>query len=505
MNRQNLSALALASTCLWLFSCDSQKVTGTMDETNASAARLLDTAGTPAAGANLLVFHPLDSTRTPVAAGVTLSDGSYSLPTVPDGMYQILARSAGRVAVLDSVYTSQGKLLVRTDTLRDPGSIYGIVEMVGDDNPASVEVSVLGSDILVANVNSEGSFRLDNLGAGTWTLKFSTSLPGYATTYVPVRSTASASVKLDTVVMNYIDVPPVSGLKATYDTISGTVHLTWSIPTGVKGIRDVEVLRVNSADAGNPTLVGTSDSSGYLDTIYPPHSDYNQPPFTPTTWLYNVAIRTESSTVGKVAYTQATTIDPKVIVPTFGFSLVVRDSAQFPTDTIGLILNLTGGSNSGLQKVSWLAPGLDSSPRTPAIKGHSVVDTLLLPLRALDTTKLASPISIAVTDSVGRHFTFQSSANDTLYVIARSLAKQVAPSDSTTHRDTMNPVDTFTIHSDSAGIKDSTVKDTVVSWRQGGKRSPVVAWTRVGLWTERGSLWARLESIRLRDEEDRLG
>jgi hypothetical protein len=93
MKRQILSKLALVATSLWLSSCDSQKVTGTMDETNASAARLLDTAGAPAAGANLLVFKPLDSTRTPVAAGVTLADGSYSLPTVPDGMYQILARS----------------------------------------------------------------------------------------------------------------------------------------------------------------------------------------------------------------------------------------------------------------------------------------------------------------------------------------------------------------------------------------------------------------------------
>ncbi|HXP89489.1 MAG TPA: hypothetical protein VN931_01040 [Fibrobacteria bacterium] len=502
MNRQNLSALALASTCLWLSSCDSQKVTGTMDETNASAARLLDTAGTPAAGANLLVFHPLDSTRTPVAAGVTLADGSYSLPTVPDGMYQILARSAGRVAVLDSVYTSQGKLLVRTDTLRDPGSIYGVVEMVGDDNPASVEVSVLGSDLLVANVAADGSYRLDNLGAGTWTLKFSTSLAGYANTYVTVRSSAAKAVDVDTVAMDYVDIPPVSGLRATYDTITGTVHLTWGVPTGVKGIRDVEILRVNSVGTGNPALVGTSDSTGYLDSIYPPpNSDYNQPPFAPTTWLYNVAIRTESSIVGKVAYTTVTTIDPRVIVPTFGLGLVVRDSALLPTDTIGLILNLTGGATSGLQTVSWLAPGLDNSARTPKIKGRSAMDTLLIPLGALDTTKLATPISIAVTDSVGHHFTFQSTMNDSLYLVAKYAAIHGVPPQA---GNTLIPTDTITSHSDSTPLVDSTAKDTVVSWRRMMGTHPAVARTRLVPWTEKESLWARLEAIRLR-KEDGLG
>ena len=148
MKRQFLSTLALAASGLWIASCDSQKVTGTVDETNASAARLHDSTGAPVPGANLLVFRPQDSTGNPVTTGVTLADGSYSLPTVADGMYRVVARAlaTGKIAVQDSVYTNQGKLQVRTDTVRTPGSLYGVVVMVGDDNPLSVEVSVLGSD-----------------------------------------------------------------------------------------------------------------------------------------------------------------------------------------------------------------------------------------------------------------------------------------------------------------------------------------------------------------------
>jgi hypothetical protein len=376
--------------------------------------------------------------------------------------------------------------------------------MVGDDNPASVEVSVLGSDLLVANVNSDGSYRLNNLGKGTWTLKFSTSLPGYAITYLSAKSTASASVKMDTVAMNYVAIPPVSGLKAVYDTISGAVHLTWSIPTGVKGIRDVEIFRVNNADTGNPTLVGTSDSTGYSDTIYPPNSDYNQPPFTPTTWLYNVAIRTESSSVGKVAYTTVATIDPKVIMPTFVLRYLIRDSARLPTDTIGLILTLTD-PNSGLQKVSWLAPGLDSITRGATVKGRSSVDTLLLPLHALDTTKLSTPVSIAVTDSLGHHFTFQSVANDSLYRFARYLSMQAVSFDSAGRGDSLNPVDTISTRIDSTGMKDSTAKDSLVSRQEVIGSALAVRWTDFNIRSDRGTLWARLEAFPIRDEEYRLG
>jgi len=503
MKRQHLSSLAMASTCLWLASCDSQKVTGTMDETNASAARLLDTAGAPAAGANLLVFHPLDSTRTPVAAGVTLADGSYSLPTVPDGMYQILARGAGRVAVLDSVYTSQGKLLVRTDTLRDPGSIYGVVEMVGDDNPASVEVSVLGSDLLVANVTSSGTFRLDNLGAGTWTIKFSTSLSGYTNTYATVRSTASTSVKMDTVVMNYIAIPPVANLKAAYDTTTGTVHLTWSVPSDVKGVRDVEIFRVNSADTGSPSPIGVSDSSGYLDPVYPSWPA-GPAPYTPTTWLYNVRIRTDDNSLGKVAYATVTAIDPAVIAPICSLTPLIRDSVRSPSDSIGVVLRVTD-PKFDLRSATWIVPGVDSVPRLVRGNGMGLVDSVFIRLSSLDSSKLFTAATIDVVDSVGHHFEFHAlNPLDSVPWPAPSKPSDTVRTSDSLPSDSAKSTDSLPHLLDSTGIKDSTAKDSVVS-RVMTRGAASVAWTRVDLWREKDSLWAHLEAIRLRDEDDRLG
>lgn len=302
MKRPFLSMLAVAASGLWLFSCNTEEVAGTADETNASAARLFDTAGAPVANANLLVFRPQDTTGTPVATGVTRTDGSYSLPTVTDGMYRMLARvSGGKIAVQDSVYTSQGRLLVRTDTIRSPGSLSGVVRMVGDDNPHSVEVSVLGSDASVVTVNADGSYRLEGLGAGTWKLRFSTSLAGYANTYVVVRSKATASVEVDTVDLNYIGIPPVQNLTAIMDYARNGLKLVWQVPANAPPVRDFLVQSATGSQ--DPSDRGVADSSGFVDNFW---KDYST-----RTILYYVRIRTMEGSLGRVAYLQVKYDNPK--------------------------------------------------------------------------------------------------------------------------------------------------------------------------------------------------
>ena len=303
MKRQFLSTLALAASGLWLASCDSQKVTGTVDETNASAARLRDSTGAPVAGANLLVFQPQDTTGKPVTTGLTQADGSYSLPTVADGMYRVVARAAtGKIAVQDSVYTNQGKLQVRTDTVRSPGSLYGVVKMVGDDNPKSVEVSVLGSDASVVTVNLDGTYRLDGLGAGTWKLKFSTNLSGYTNTYLVVQSKATVGVKVDTVALNYIGIPPVQNLSAIMDYPHNSLRLVWTVPAGTPPVRDFLIQSATGSE--NPYDRGVADSSVFVDNFW---RDYST-----RTILYYVKIRTMDGSLGRVAYLQVKYANPKI-------------------------------------------------------------------------------------------------------------------------------------------------------------------------------------------------
>jgi hypothetical protein len=492
MKRQILSTLALAASGLWIASCDSQKVTGTVDETNASAARLLDTAGTPVAGANLLVFQPQDTTGKPVTTGLTLADGSFSLPTVADGLYRVVARAAtGKIAVQDSVYTNQGKLQIRTDTVRAPGSLYGVVVLVGDDNPRSVEVSVLGSDASVVKVNEDGTYKLDGLGAGTWKLKFSTSLSGYTNTYVTAKAKATVAVKVDTVDMSYVDIPPVSNLKAVYDTVTGVVRLSWSVPSNVKGIRDIQVLRAIRSSSDDPGVVGTGDTT-FADAIYPDWSwgadsayqegIYVKKTYDPTTWLYNVRIRTNDGRVGRVAYTTITTVSPMSIAPAVTFALC-RPSTAIKTlsDTVGIVLNVYDPSYD-LKTITWKIQGITKARRVVDVAKRSagdslrhVLDTLFIRAGDIDSTFYAGvrgTDSTTVVDAVGHTFRFSNaySWGSGLDPLANQLAYLHRSLDST-HHDTMTSIDsthrdttvrTDTLRHDTTIFVDTTHRDSVV-------------------------------------------
>jgi hypothetical protein len=489
MKRQILSTLALAATGLWLFSCDSQKVTGTVDETNASAARLLDTAGTPVAGANLLVFQPQDTMGKPIATGLTLADGTYSLPIVADGMYRVVARiPTGKTAVQDSVYTNQGKLQVRTDTVRSPGSLYGVVEMVGDDNPKSVEVSVLGSDASVVNVGADGTYRLDGLGAGTWKLRFASTLSGYTNTYVVAQSKTTVAVKVDTVTMNYIDIPPVAGLKSVYDTVTGLVRLSWTFPSNVKGIRDIEILRADRAGTADPALVGTSDSASYPDDVYPyfnpSYLDFSASagPYPPTTWLYNVRIRTNSGSFGKVAYVNVATVDPASITPRVQVSSVrPGKSIASLSDTVGLALAIRS-PKFALGTITWQVPGLTKGARvlhvtrkSPSDSARVAYDSVFVRAgdidslfygRLTDTTirdSTASYVNLEVVDSAGHKFEYPNVGSMDLYNLKAAIRQLHQPKstvDTSGRKDSTTTVDT-TRH-DTIIFVDSTHRDSVV-------------------------------------------
>ena len=484
MKHQILSRVAVAGGCLWLASCDSQKVTGTMDETNAGAARLMDSTGTPVANANLLVFQPQDTTGRPVTTGVTLADGSYSLPTVADGMYRVVARvTTGKIAVQDSVYTNQGKLQVRTDTIRSPGSLSGAIKMVGDDNPSSVEVSVLGSDASVVTVKSDGTYRLEGLGAGTWKLKFSPKLSGYTNTYVVAKSKATTGVNLDTVVMNYIGILPVQNLTAIMDYPHNSLRLTWKVPAGSPPVRDFIVQ--SATGSGDPYDRGVADSSVFVDRF---GNDYSAKSI-----LYYVKIRTMDGTLGRVAYLLVKYSNP------FADSLRRVDSA-YGADTLAALLRW----RDSVQRVdsATIRQRIQDSLRQAdsLSSGHHLTDSLA----RLDSIRRADSILATLpgnTDTVN-HLAVR---NATLDSLARMKSVQQALLDSVRAGRDSGSIDTVAVKAQIQLIQQkydslSTAPLAVLMRRAG----PRLAALHPG-WSRREILVARLEDLWLRDEEISIG
>jgi hypothetical protein len=497
MKPRALSAPLLAGVALFLSSCDTQKVTGTADETNASAARLLDSTGAAVAGASIYVFERNDSTQQAVTTGTTLQDGSYSLPEVATGLYRVIVRSQGRIAVLDSVYTSSGKLQVRTDTLHAAGTLTGHVVLVGDDNPASVSIRVLGSDY-ETSVNSNGSFNLNGLGKGTWRLKFVSSLEEYSATYATATTRASAADTLDTVAMNFVGIPPVTNLKAVYDTLTGRVRLTWKLPTSTGSIRDIQILRVLRSSTADPSVIGSAGASdtSYTDTlctlpgINPNVSTTDtSSTATPSDWLYNVRIRTNDSRTGRVAYTAIQTVSPWAIVPVVTIQEGVRGR-----DTAYAALSVH--SHNLLTRIDWTAPGLLVGTKTLTPHSNTVLDTVWTILANVDTSKFSTAISAKLRDTLGHEFAFTVGTDSIAWRIRNAVVQAGDTSigkvsDSTTTDSARTTVDSTkkdsssatTTKTDSARTDSSTShRDSTVSFRGHGDayRHEVAALVEIG-------------------------
>lgn len=284
--------------CLGLWGCDADKTTGTMDDTNQSAsARIFLPNLEPAANATVQVWKSDDTLRSPTTETKTDADGSFLLGAIPDGLYRIVARKDGMVAMQDSLRTVAGRLNPRNDTLAKPAVATGTVKMTGSDNPATVTVLVVGTDSIFPVENS-GTFHMDGLAAGTYRLRLSTTIPNYTTTTVVVRIASGKATDIGTIRMNFTGIPPVDSLKASLDTVKSHVVLTWKLPE-VQDFRFVRVYREPLDGSEKRVLVGYSTGTSFRDSGF----EYSK---TNKEWLYTTFIHTLDGDSGYAAWTKVT-------------------------------------------------------------------------------------------------------------------------------------------------------------------------------------------------------
>ncbi|MGE5243771.1 MAG: carboxypeptidase regulatory-like domain-containing protein [Betaproteobacteria bacterium] len=129
-------------------------------------ATVVDSSGTPVVGAQVNVFDQF----SPAAAGQTSADGTVVIGNVNAGAFTIEATSANLTGN-GSGTLAAGEVRQVTVMLQAVASIAGTVFAPDGQTPVSdaqVLVFTSGTTALTARVNSDGTFRFDNLPLGTY-------------------------------------------------------------------------------------------------------------------------------------------------------------------------------------------------------------------------------------------------------------------------------------------------------------------------------------------------
>ena len=394
---------------------------GVVDTTDTGiTARIYNPDGTPAASATVSLFQASDTSRTPVEVMTTDNNGSYALPPTKAGTYNIWAEKGGLVAFQDSVYLSSSIKKVSNDTLGAPGSITAIVGMQPNHDPRTVTVQVLGT-YKYSNVLLGGRFTMDGMAAGNYTLRLVSTLPGYTPTYQGISVNAGKDETLkDTIMLIYTGIPVVTGLKATYDTVSGSVNLQWN-KTTYWDFQDYLIYRdpYDSVTLSTKPIAWRIDTT-FSDTVFQNHL-YPADDTNNYHLKYRVAVRNNAMEQGiTYRFADVLAVSPAVKKMRFDFTGSTFDSSEIrPGDTLLVIGKFTSPINTTIASVSWkdMQKGSIIASKTFAVQQRVVYDTL----RYRPALSGACTIVCTVTDSKSVPW------NDTVYY---RFADSKLPSDS---------------------------------------------------------------------------
>lgn len=226
-----LQSIGLLALGMAASSCNDMMTAGGSDEIDTSVGRVaVDRTGRPVAFARVALVRSGDSTGRALA--VSAADGAGSLPDfrVPDGYYGMVLRDPGDTLgrFVDSLEIKSGALPTGRDTLLALGSVQGWVRVAAGHSPATVTLGLIGTDIL-ANVRDDGSFRIELVPGGVYTLGAFPLLEGYGPLYRRIQLRDGQDLILsDTLVMPFTGLAAPGGLRAVQDTATGDVRVSWN-------------------------------------------------------------------------------------------------------------------------------------------------------------------------------------------------------------------------------------------------------------------------------------
>jgi hypothetical protein len=312
-----------------LLSCSENKLTGTISDTDTGKSALVYNPDlTPAVGASVAFYSCNDTIA--VYKTVTDINGTYVVPSLSDGYYNIVASKDSLMSLQDSVVFTRNNKTVTSDTLGKTGSLTAIAALQVNHDPRTVVVHVLGTNVN-SNVDDKGVFSLKQLARGTYSIVLKTSLPDYTPKYATIKIESAKNDTLkDTIYLTYTGIPVVTGLKATYDTTNGVVTLSWN-KTNYRDFQDYVIYRDNYDAVSLSTLpVAARSDTVFTDTLFKNGNVDNVETYH---YKYRVAMRNNAVVTGATyKYVDIVVMPPRLLSATIVNS-IYHTMMNFTTDS----------------------------------------------------------------------------------------------------------------------------------------------------------------------------
>ncbi len=202
----------------------------------AVAGKVYNPGGSPAVNATVKVITVDHNPQPGLQENISITDstitdknGNYSIDSLSKGQYNILYSGDSGVAFNDSVYIDGDSITEElSDTLKDPGSIYGVVRLRPNHNSKTVFILVFGTNTFTVPMDSIGNFSLTGIAEGEYNVTILTTIPDYNTLDTSFNIISGKNDTLsDTIRLDYHGIPIPTGLKIEYDTMKQIVTLTW--------------------------------------------------------------------------------------------------------------------------------------------------------------------------------------------------------------------------------------------------------------------------------------
>jgi hypothetical protein len=213
------------------------------------------------------VMSPDEQTK-PVDEVYTNDTGYFSFKA-DAGNFTIIAVSNSEYAFRDSISPGKTGSKNMVIELRNPGKIKGIIKNTVElRGTGSVIVHLIGTSIY-KNVDSEGSFLIDNVPAGTYTLvSYSTYQPEFSPKYQTVNVFSDSTTDLGGYSLTYNGIPIPKNVVVKYDTSNEEVRITWDSIGYYKDFQEYAIYRGIAGTAQHNLIqIGYTEGTSFVDPI----------------------------------------------------------------------------------------------------------------------------------------------------------------------------------------------------------------------------------------------